>query len=103
MRQYFVYILASRSRTLYVGVTNDLGRRLVDHRNGDGSRFVRKYRIDRLAYVESTDDVAGAIAREKQIKGWRRERKVELVESLNPTWIDLASEWGIADPSLRSG
>jgi putative endonuclease len=98
MRQFFVYILASRSRTLYVGVTNDLDKRLYQHREGKGG-FTSKYCINRLVYFETTTSPRVAIAREKQIKGYRRAKKLALITSLNPAWDDLAS----ADPSLRSG
>jgi len=93
MADYYVYILASRPRTLYVGVTNDLNRRLWEHRNGDGSDFTRKYRTGRLVYFETTANVQAAITREKQVKGWIRKRKVELIESMNPTWEDLSTQW----------
>jgi putative endonuclease len=101
-RQYFVYILASRSRTLYTGVTNDILRRLEEHRSEQPGSFTAKYRIDRLVFLESTSDIGAAIAREKQIKGWRRSKKVDLIESVNPAWEDLSEGWGGADSSLRS-
>jgi len=92
MRQYYVYILASLSQRLYVGVTNDLLRRVYEHRNvGDG--FAARYRVTRLVYFESTGNVLAAIAREKEIKGWLRERKLRLVEAANPDWRDLAEDW----------
>ena len=87
---YFVYILSSRTRVLYIGVTNDLRRRLDQHRSGTGSDFTRRYRVCRLVYVENFSSVLEAIQREKQLKGWVRRRKVELIESLNPSWADLA-------------
>jgi putative endonuclease len=93
MPSYHVYILASRSRTLYVGVTRDLVRRLYEHRSGLVPGFTSRYRIHRLVYVETTSDVRSAIAREKQIKGWKRERKMELIASTNPTWRDLSEDW----------
>ena len=103
MKRYWVYILASKSRTLYTGVTNNLMRRVVEHRSGTGSKFASKYRIHRLVYCEETPDVRDAIAREKQIKGWDRKKKVDLIESRNPLWEDLAATWGKADSSqLRS-
>jgi putative endonuclease len=102
MRAYYVYILASRSRTLYVGVTNDLVRRLFQHRDATNSGFTRRYRINRLVYFETTPNVRSAIAREKQIKGWRREKKLALVNTANPTWSDLSEGWPTADSSLRS-
>ena len=93
MRQYYVYILASRSRTLYVGVTNDIGRRISEHRMHTSPGFTTRYRVERLVYVEATEDVGAAIAREKQIKGWRREKKIALIEAMNPAWDDLAEGW----------
>ena len=102
MRRYFVYILASRSRCLYVGVTNNIYRRLADHRAGLVA-FTAKYCVTRLVYVEETSDVRAAIAREKQIKGWTRVRKIALIETDNPGWRDLAEEEREGDPSLRSG
>lgn len=109
-REYYVYMLASRSRVLYVGVTNDLQRRVWEHRNGTVESFTKRYNIHRLVWFESGSDVLAAIEREKQLKGWRREKKVALVEKGNPTWEDLAEGWfgeqgqkREADPSLRSG
>ncbi len=105
--QYFVYILASATRRLYVGVTNDLIRRVFEHKCGNASRFTRRYGITRLVCVESTSSVRDAIAREKQIKGWLRCKKVALIEARNPGWADLSDGWfaagDSADPSLRSG
>jgi putative endonuclease len=89
MRQFYVYILASKSHRLYVGVTNDLTHRLFQHRNGEVT-FTSKYRINRLVHVETTADVMAAIIREKQLKAWRRSKKINLIESANPTWMDLA-------------
>ena len=104
MKRYWVYILASRSRTLYTGVTNDLMRRVHEHRSGKGSKFASRYRITRLVHCEETRSIQAAIAREKQIKGWDRKKKVALIEAANPHWDDLASPpEGTADPSLRSG
>jgi putative endonuclease len=103
MRSYWVYILASISRRIYVGVTNNMQRRVFQHRSGEGSEFTTRYRIHRLVYCEATSDVRAAIAWEKQIKGWRRSRKIALIESANPLWADLAEHWGdTADSSLRS-
>ena len=89
-RQYFVYILASRSRRLYVGCTNDLARRLAQHRAGVFAGFTSRYRIHSLVHFEVTTDVRAAIARERELKGWSRERKMRLVESANAGWLDLA-------------
>ena len=90
---YYVYIMSNASRTLYVGVTNDLLRRVVTHKNKTGSMFVRKYNVTKLVYFEETQNVAAAIAREKQIKGWLRSKKVALIESVNPEWEDLSREF----------
>ena len=87
---YYTYIMASRSRVLYIGVTNDLARRVNEHKRGLFSGFTCKYRITRLVYFEGFADIRDAIAREKAIKGWKRSRKVSLVESRNPTWDDLS-------------
>jgi putative endonuclease len=90
MRQFSVYIMASRYRVLYVGVTNDLVRRVTEHKDGKIPGFTQRYRVTRLVYYETTSDVRAAIEREKQIKGWLRSRKIELIESVNPEWRDLA-------------
>jgi len=103
-RLFYVYLLASRSRVLYTGITNNLDRRLREHRLGEREGFTKRYRVHRLVCFECYRDVRAAIAREKQIKGWRREKKVALIEAENPTWEDLAPELEeTADPSLRSG
>ena len=104
MKTYFVYLIASRSRTLYCGVTNDIERRVAQHRNGTFGGFTSQYRCTRLVWVEHFGFIEAAISREKEIKGWRREKKVALIEGENPTWEDLSAGWaGKADPSLRSG
>jgi putative endonuclease len=107
-RLCYIYVLASRSRNLYVGVTNNLTRRIIEHRSGTISGFTRRYRVYRLVHVETFGDIKAAIGREKQIKSWRREKKVALIQSRNPMWTDLAEQWTAkagrkADPSLRSG
>ena len=89
-RTYCVYILASRSRNLYTGVTNNLQRRIVEHREGLVPGFTARYRIFRLVHFELFGDIRYAIAREKEIKAWRREKKIWLIERHNPTWEDLA-------------
>ena len=93
LKQYYVYIMASRSRVLYVGMTNDLHRRVEQHKQKLVEGFTQKYNVTRLVYYEVTNDVHAAIAREKQIKGWRRSKKTKLIESVNPTWNDLSEEW----------
>lgn len=90
---YFVYILASKSRVLYIGVTNDLTRRLYEHKHGIIPGFTSKYHVDRLVYYEEGVDVEQAILREKQLKGWLREKKIALIESMNPEWKDLGKNW----------
>jgi putative endonuclease len=92
MREYFVYILASRSRCLYVGMTNDLTRRIAEHKSKAVDGFTRRYHIDRLVWFESTNSVVEATEREHQIKRWRREKKVRLIEMENAAWADLAAE-----------
>jgi putative endonuclease len=86
---YCVYILASRSRNLYTGVTDNLERRMVEHRQGLVPGFTTRYRIFRLVHFELFGDIRDAIAREKEIKRWRREKKIWLIERQNPTWEDL--------------
>lgn len=89
-KQYAVYILTNRSnKVMYVGVTSNLERRLAQHKDKSVSGFTAKYRVDRLVYYELTNDVLSAIAREKEVKKWRREKKNRLVESINPQWIEL--------------
>jgi|SRR5882672_5075447 len=91
--QFFVYILASKSGVIYTGLTRDIVRRLHAHRAGLIPGFTREYRVTRLVYFEETGSARAAIARERQIKGWRREKKVRLIESENPGWQDLAVDW----------
>jgi putative endonuclease len=87
---YYVHLLASRKNgTLYIGVTNDIARRVWEHRQGRGSRFVQKYRVRRLVYVEIHDDIERAIQREKTMKEWSRAWKIQLIEKVNPEWEDL--------------
>jgi len=105
VRQYYVYIITNRSKTLYTGVTNDLERRVYEHKQKLVDGFTKKYNLTKLVYYETTDDVRSAIGREKQIKGWLRSKKTTLVESVNPLWRDLSNGWyeKQPDPSLRSG
>ncbi len=90
--RYFVYILASRSRTLYIGVTNDLRSRLAQHRERVPGSFTARYNIERLVHVERFQYIQNAIAREKELKDWNRTRKIALIESGNPTWEDLGRD-----------
>ena len=92
MRQFYVYIMANKSRTIYTGVTNDLKYRVSQHQSGVGSKFASKYSITRLVYYECYPNARDAIAREKQIKGWLRSKKVALIESVNPKWEDLSDQ-----------
>ena len=92
--RYYVYILASKSRVLYIGVTNNLRARILQHRSGEFGGFTSDYKVHRLVYYEQHGWVQNAIAREKQIKRWRREKKTWLIERENPTWEDLAGDWG---------
>jgi putative endonuclease len=94
MRSYYVYILSNASRTLYVGVTNDLVRRVWEHKQGSIPGFPSKYHVTQLVWFEETINIAAAIAREKQLKSWVRKKKVALVSKTNPEWRDLAAEEG---------
>ena len=99
---YCVYILSNKTdTTVYIGVTNDLMRRLQEHRNDLIEGFTKRYHIHKLVYYEVFQDVREAIAREKQLKGWRRARKNELIESVNPTWQDLAGDWFTTLPAAH--
>jgi putative endonuclease len=91
-KEYYVYIMTNKSRTLYTGVTNDLMRRVYEHKNKLIKGFTR-YNIQYLVYYESTSNVYAALEREKQIKGWLRKRKIALIDSMNPEWKDLSEEW----------
>ena len=89
-RHYYVYILTNQHNTvLYTGVTNDLRRRVYQHRQGLGSQFTSRYNVNKLVHYETTTDVRAAIAREKQIKGGSRKKKIDLVNETNPEWKDL--------------
>ena len=89
---YFVYIMASYRRVLYIGVTNNLERRVYEHKHGLLPGFTSKYRVNRLVYFEETPDVRAALEREKQIKGWLRSKKIALIEAANPDWRELSTE-----------
>ncbi|MCB9153949.1 MAG: GIY-YIG nuclease family protein [Caldilineae bacterium] len=95
MHQYFVYIMANVSGTLYTGMTGNLERRVDEHKQKLVPGFTARYNITRLVWFESTPDVKSAIAREKQIKGWLRAKKVALIESVNPQWRDLSEDGDI--------
>jgi len=96
MRDFYVYIMANRSKTLYVGMTNDIERRVVEHKAGL-SAFTAKYNISKLVHYEVTDNPESAIEREKQIKGWLREKKVALIEESNSEWDDLSEAWALPE------
>ena len=93
MNEYYVYIMTNKSRTLYTGVTSDLEKRVFEHKNHLIEGFTKRYKITKLVYYEATNDVWEAIVREKQIKGWLRRKKIELIELMNPDWRDLSEEW----------
>lgn len=99
-RSFFVYMMSNRSKTLYTGVTNNLLRRVWEHKQGIGSEFCVHYKLDRLVYFERFQYVNNAIAREKQIKGWLRIKKIALIVSQNPTWSDLSADWYADKKSL---
>jgi putative endonuclease len=112
-KHHVVYIMASKSRRLYTGVTSDLYKRVFQHKNDLITGFTMKYRIHRLVHYEEFTNISSAITREKQLKGWSRAKKIELIESENLLWEELAEHWyddvptffGLrkTDPSLRSG
>jgi putative endonuclease len=93
MKEYYVYIMANKRGILYTGITNDLERRVYQHKNKLVEGFTKKYNVTDLVYFESTDDVTVAITREKQIKGMLRSKKVELIKTMNPQWQDLSENW----------
>ena len=92
MAIYYVYIMTNRTRRLYLGVTNDLGRRVYEHKYRLGAGFTSNYFLERLVYFEDTDDSGAAIAREKELKGWRRSKKIALIQKVNPRWSDLSRD-----------
>jgi len=92
-KTYFVYIITNRSKTLYTGVTNNLVRRVREHKTGTGSGFAAKYKLDCLVYFELFEDIRNAIEPEKRIKGWLRIKKVALIVSVNPAWRNLSQRW----------
>src|SRR3972149_1026474 len=92
-KDYYVYLLTNRSGTLYTGLTSDLERRMSQHKHKHVDVFTKKYNVCILVYYEATDDIRAAIAREKQIKAWRRSKRIALIESTNPQWRDLSEGW----------
>lgn len=90
---YFVYILASKTKVLYIGITNNLENRLFDHKNKTNEGFTSKYNVNRLVYYEEYDSAYEAICREKQLKNWKRQWKINLIESINPFWDDPSDQW----------
>ena len=108
MREYYVYIMTNKSRTLYVGVTNDLERRVCEHKSKSLPGFTRKYNITQLVWYQTFERIDEAIETEKRIKSWLRSKKVALIESVNPSWRDLSDGWQavtarhVGDSSLRS-
>jgi putative endonuclease len=93
MKSYCVYIMAGESGVIYIGVTNDIERRVLEHKNRFVPGFSARYNLQKLVYFEVFGDVRAAIAREKQLKGWLRRRKIALIESVNPKWNDLSPAW----------
>ncbi len=100
--RFYTYILGSISGTLYIGMTNNLEKRVWQHKQHEFAGFTAKHDVDRLLYFESFDDVRNAIDREKQLKGWRRAKKIALIETANPKWEDLSRDWYESDrgPSI---
>ena len=91
---YYTYILSNwNNKVLYIGVTNNLERRLYEHKNGLADGFTKRYNVHKLVYFDCTSDVHSAIGREKQLKGWTREKKAQLITEVNPTWRDLSLAW----------
>lgn len=92
-KDYYIYIMTNKSRTLHTGVTGDLMRRVYEHKHKLIKGFTSKYKIQYLVYYETTSSIDSAIEREKQIKGWLRAKKIALIDSMNPEWKDLSKEW----------
>jgi len=101
MKQYFVYIMSNKSRRLYVGITSKFYKRVFQHKYKVPAGFTSRYTFDMLVYFEEFSQVASAITREKEIKGWRREKKLKLILAENPDWQDLSLEWE-EDPSWKA-
>jgi putative endonuclease len=96
---YFTYIMASRSRTLYIGVTSNLQKRVLEHKWREHTGFTERYNCDRLLWFERYQEIALAISREKQLKGWSRAKKIALIEETNPIWADLSRDWYDVEPA----
>lgn len=100
---YYVYIVTNKHRsTLYIGVTNDLERRVIEHKTGELAGFTQRYQLNRLVWFEHFRDVNAAIAREKKLKGWLRSKKIALIEKENPRWFDLSADWE-QEPKIDNG
>lgn len=93
LKKYYVYIMSNHSRTLYIGVTNDLQRRVLEHKQKLLKGFTEKYNITKLVYYEETTDITIALRREKQLKNWHRDWKINLIEEMNKEWADLSDGW----------
>ena len=93
MKNYYVYIMSNKSKTLYIGVTNDLARRIYEHKNKMIDGFTKKYNLTMLIYFEVFNSVEDAIRREKQLKNWHRQWKINLIESINKDWKDLSDKF----------
>ena len=102
MKNCYVYILSNKSKTLYIGVTNDLQRRIYEHKHKLIDGFTKKYNLTSLVYFETFNNMQDAIQREKQLKNWHREWKINLIESINPGWKDLSEDFN-SDPETSSG
>ena len=100
-KQYYIYILSNKNNTLYIGVTSDLIKRIYEHKNNLIGEFTQKYKIHDLVYFEIVNDINSAISREKQLKNWQRQWKINLINSTNPNWKDLYNN--IIDPETSSG
>ena len=93
MKDYFVYIMSNSIHMTYIGVTNNLQRRVYEHKKGLIKGYTEKYHLTRLVFFETGSDIRSAILREKQLKGWTRYKKIQLIESMNPNWEDLSADW----------
>jgi putative endonuclease len=90
---YYIYLLSNISKIIYIGVANNLERKVFEHKSMRRDGFTKKYNLHMLVYYDETDDIGRAIEREKQLKGWTRQKKVALIESINPRWKDLSKDW----------